>query len=105
MALATELSGKPPGELGFLGALQDATTVMLNALSPEDLKDYAQAAKEWSQKSPPPQIQSRCVVLYSPLAFLTQIQDGSIHVQADHPGLPEATVQDLWNSQSCTHSI
>ena len=48
MVCATELSGKPLGEPGFLGALQDATTVMLNALSPEDLEDYAQAAKEWS---------------------------------------------------------
>ena len=104
MVLATELSGRPPGKLGFLGALQDATTVMLNALSLEDLKNYAQAVKEWFQKSSPPQIQSGCVVLYSPLAFLTQIQDSSIHAQADHPGLPETTVQDLGNLQSCTNS-
>ena len=63
MVLATELSGKEPGQPGFLGALQDATTALLNGLSPEDLEEYAKAAKDWSNESPPPHIQSRSVDL------------------------------------------
>jgi hypothetical protein len=61
MVLATEMSGKEPGQPGFLGALQDATTSLLNNLSPEDLEEYAQEARDWTTKSPPPHIQSRCV--------------------------------------------
>ena len=67
MVNATEMSGKEPGQPGFLGALQDATTVLLNELSPEDLEEYAQAAKEWSTESPPPHVQSRCVGLHVPI--------------------------------------
>jgi hypothetical protein len=59
MVLATEMSGKEPGSPGFLGALQDATTVLLDDLSPEDLEEYAQAARDWSAVAPPPQIQAR----------------------------------------------
>jgi len=61
MVLATEISGKEAGQPGFLGALQDATTILLNDLEPEDLEEYAQMAVEWSAVSPPPKIQSRCV--------------------------------------------
>jgi hypothetical protein len=67
MVLATEMSGKQPGRPGFLGALQDATTALLDDLSPDDLEEYAQAAKDWSKESPPPHIQSRCVGLYVPI--------------------------------------
>lgn len=57
---ATELSGKQPGQPGFLGALQDATTYLLNDLSPEDLDEYVQAARDWSEESPPRNVQARC---------------------------------------------
>jgi hypothetical protein len=64
MELATETSGKQPGQPGFLGDLQDVTTTLLNDLPPKDLEEYAQAAKEWSKESPPPHVQSRSVNHY-----------------------------------------
>ncbi|KAN0131057.1 hypothetical protein V8E53_011193 [Lactarius tabidus] len=59
MVLATDVSGKEPGEPGFLGALQDATTSLLDDLTPEDRQEYADAAVEWTAETPPPHIQSR----------------------------------------------
>jgi hypothetical protein len=59
MVLATELSGKEPGQPGFLGALQDATTILLDDLSLEDRQEYTDAAVQWSTEAPPPHIQSR----------------------------------------------
>ncbi|KAN0138807.1 hypothetical protein V8E53_003195 [Lactarius tabidus] len=59
MVLATDLSGKEPGKPGFLGALQDATTVLLDELSAEDWEEYAEAAAKWSAQAQPPHIQSR----------------------------------------------
>ncbi|KAF8263643.1 hypothetical protein EI94DRAFT_1703852 [Lactarius quietus] len=59
LELARETSGMDPGAPGFLGALQDATTVLWNTLDADDQEDYAQAAKEWSQDAPPTHIQSR----------------------------------------------
>jgi hypothetical protein len=67
MVLATDLSGKEPGKPGFLGALQDATTVLLDELSAEDQEEYAEAAAEWLAQALPPHIQSRCVYSHSPL--------------------------------------
>jgi hypothetical protein len=61
MIMATDISNIEPGEPGFLGALQTATTILLNDLSPEDREEYAQAAVEWSTEALPPHIQSRCV--------------------------------------------
>ncbi|KAF8257633.1 hypothetical protein EI94DRAFT_1708787 [Lactarius quietus] len=79
LELARETSGMDPGAPGFLGALQDATTVLWNALDADDQEDYAQAAKEWSQDAPPP--------MFNP---------GWHHLaQADCPGLPKATVQNM----------
>ncbi|KAN0136534.1 hypothetical protein V8E53_005581 [Lactarius tabidus] len=54
MVLATDMSGKELGKPGFLGALQDATTVLLDGLSAEDCDKYAEAAAEWSAQAPPP---------------------------------------------------
>ncbi|KAF8268580.1 hypothetical protein EI94DRAFT_1800312 [Lactarius quietus] len=59
LELARETSGMDPGAPGFLGALQDATTVLWNALDADDQEDYAQAAKEWSQDASPAHVQSR----------------------------------------------
>ncbi|KAF8259055.1 hypothetical protein EI94DRAFT_1814044 [Lactarius quietus] len=59
LELARETSGMDPGAPGFLGALQDATTVLWNTLDADDQEDYAQAAKEWSQDAPPAHVQSR----------------------------------------------
>ncbi|KAF8261343.1 hypothetical protein EI94DRAFT_1705592 [Lactarius quietus] len=59
LELARETSGMDPGAPGFLGALQDATTVLWNTLDADDQEDYAQAAKEWSQDAPPTHVQSR----------------------------------------------
>jgi hypothetical protein len=59
MVLATELSGKELGQPGFLGALQDATTILLDDLSLEDHQEYTDAAVQWSTEAPPPHIQSR----------------------------------------------
>ncbi|KAF8261854.1 hypothetical protein EI94DRAFT_1809664 [Lactarius quietus] len=59
LELARETSGMDPGAPGFLGALQDATTVLWNTLDADDQEDSAQAAKEWSQDAPPAHVQSR----------------------------------------------
>ncbi|KAF8263449.1 hypothetical protein EI94DRAFT_1807172 [Lactarius quietus] len=59
LELARKTSGMDPGAPGFLGALQDATTVLWNTLDADDQEDYAQAAKEWSQDAPPAHVQSR----------------------------------------------
>ncbi|KAN0129861.1 hypothetical protein V8E53_012333 [Lactarius tabidus] len=57
--LAKETSGLIPGHPQFLGALQNATTALWNALAPDDRDDYCKAAKEWSDDMPPKHIQSR----------------------------------------------
>jgi hypothetical protein len=62
---AKEDSGIEPGNPGFLGALQVATTSLWNALSSADQDDYVQAAVEWSEKSPPRYIQSRYVGIHA----------------------------------------
>ncbi|KAH8978646.1 hypothetical protein EDB86DRAFT_3151891 [Lactarius hatsudake] len=54
-----ETSGIEPGDPAFLGALQDATTTLWTELSPEVQEDYVKAAKEWSEETPPKDIQSR----------------------------------------------
>jgi hypothetical protein len=59
LQLTEEVSGTEAGHPAFLGALQDATTTLWNELSHEDQKDYVQAAKEWSEETPPRYIQSR----------------------------------------------
>ncbi|KAH9169707.1 hypothetical protein EDB89DRAFT_1908352 [Lactarius sanguifluus] len=56
---AKEESGREPGHSAFLGALQDATTALWNEVSPEDQEEYVNAAKEWSEKTPPKHVQSR----------------------------------------------
>ncbi|KAH9172395.1 hypothetical protein EDB89DRAFT_1906250 [Lactarius sanguifluus] len=56
---AKEESGREPGHPAFLGALQDATTALWNEVSPEDQEEYVNAAKEWSEKTPPKHVQSR----------------------------------------------
>ncbi|KAI9428777.1 hypothetical protein H4582DRAFT_2066492 [Lactarius indigo] len=56
---AREDSGTEPGNPAFLGALQDATTALWNDVSPKDQREYVDAAKEWSEKTPPKHIQSR----------------------------------------------
>jgi hypothetical protein len=52
MVLVTDLSGKEPGKPGFLGALQDATTVLLDKLSAEDREEYAEAAARMVSAGP-----------------------------------------------------
>ena len=59
LALAIETSDLELGALAFLGALQDATTTLWKNTAKADQNDYVLAAKEWSEKSPPPHIQSR----------------------------------------------
>jgi len=59
LAHAIETFGFELGKPAFLGALQDATTILWKQLSLRDQADYARAAKEWSTDSPPPHIQSR----------------------------------------------
>ncbi|KAH9001968.1 hypothetical protein EDB86DRAFT_2827429 [Lactarius hatsudake] len=54
-----ETSRIEPGDPAFLGALQDATTTLWTELSPEVQEDYVKAAKEWSEETPPKDIQSR----------------------------------------------
>ena len=63
LKLAKEVSGSEPGHPGFLGALQDATTSLWDALSSEVQDDYVQAAKEWSADTPPRHIQSRYAII------------------------------------------
>ncbi|KAH9012464.1 hypothetical protein EDB84DRAFT_1569213 [Lactarius hengduanensis] len=56
---AKETSGIELGDPAFLGALQDATTTLWTELSPEVQEDYVKAAKEWSEETPPKDVQSR----------------------------------------------
>ncbi|KAF8265608.1 hypothetical protein EI94DRAFT_1702359 [Lactarius quietus] len=55
----TEVSGHEPGHPSYLGCLQDATTYLWNALSPNDKEEYVIAASEWSKTTPPKNVQSR----------------------------------------------
>jgi hypothetical protein len=64
MELAQEMSGKTPGTPEFLGPLQLATTQLWGELSVEDQEHYAEMAREWSEKAPPNNIQSRQVIAY-----------------------------------------
>ncbi|KAI9443892.1 hypothetical protein H4582DRAFT_2053660 [Lactarius indigo] len=59
LRLAKETSGTEPGSPAFIGALQDATTALWNELSIEDQEEYQDSAREWSEKTPPKNIQSR----------------------------------------------
>ena len=61
LALAIETSDLEPGTPAFLGALQDATITLWKNTAKADQDDYVHAAKEWSEKSPPPHIQSRYI--------------------------------------------
>ena len=65
MASAAATSGIQPGAPGFLGEFQKTTTVMLNALEPEERAIYAKAATDWTADAPPPKVQSRlaCYIL------------------------------------------
>ncbi|KAH9040940.1 hypothetical protein EDB85DRAFT_1886610 [Lactarius pseudohatsudake] len=56
---AKETFGIEPGDPAFLGALQDATTTLWTKLSPEVQEDYVKAAKEWSEETPPKDVQLR----------------------------------------------
>jgi hypothetical protein len=66
-AEAEEMSGAPPGSRAFLGSLQDATTKLWKRLSDQDQQIYVRLANKWSDESPPPHIQARCVM---PTLFL-----------------------------------
>ncbi|KAI9447519.1 hypothetical protein H4582DRAFT_2051264 [Lactarius indigo] len=59
LRLAKETSGTELGSPAFIGALQDATTALWNELSIEDQEEYQESAREWSEKTPPKNIQSR----------------------------------------------
>ncbi|KAH9017597.1 hypothetical protein EDB84DRAFT_1276507, partial [Lactarius hengduanensis] len=65
---AKETFGIKPGDPAFLGALQDATTTLWTELSPEVQEDYVKAAKEWSEETPPKDVQSR----YSSIRIMYQ---------------------------------
>ena len=82
------------GDPEFLGALQNATTVLSNGLCTEDKDDYTQAAIEWSAESPPPHIQSRYVMLHivSHTIHPAFISDGKLYAQVDNLGLPKPIV-------------
>ena len=59
MASVVRTSGIQPGAPGFLGELQKTTTIMLNALGPDELAIYTKAAKDWTADAPPRLVQSR----------------------------------------------
>ena len=65
MIAAEEMSGAPPGSQAFLGSLQDATTRLWKALSPNSQKRYENLAKMWSDQAPPPDVQARYVTYQS----------------------------------------
>ena len=58
---AEEMSGTQPGSQAFLGSLQDATTKLWMRLSDKQQQVFVRLAKKWSDESPPPHIQARCV--------------------------------------------
>jgi hypothetical protein len=59
MELTQQMSGGTPGSQAFLGALQDATTSLWKKLPSEEQERYADIAKEWSEDSPPKDIQAK----------------------------------------------
>jgi hypothetical protein len=59
MERTKDVSGLEAGHPKYLGALQDATTFLWKDLSTKDREEYVKAAKEWSTKTPPKDIQSR----------------------------------------------
>ncbi|KAI0257962.1 hypothetical protein BC834DRAFT_916096 [Gloeopeniophorella convolvens] len=59
MVLAEELSGEPRGSRAFLASLQDATTRLLNECTDDELEELQTRAEEWSEVSPPPEVQHR----------------------------------------------
>ena len=61
MGSAARTSGIQPGAPGFLGEFQKTTTVMLNALGPDELAIYTKAVKDWTADAPPRLVQSRLV--------------------------------------------
>jgi hypothetical protein len=56
---AKDATGIEPGDPEFLGALQNALTLLWDGQPPKDREEYFQAAKEWSENHPPKHIQSR----------------------------------------------
>ncbi|KAF8263366.1 hypothetical protein EI94DRAFT_1704048 [Lactarius quietus] len=89
LELAWETSGMDPGAPGFLGALQDATTMLWNTLDTDDQQDYAQAARSGHRMLHPP--------MFNP---------GWHHpCTRDRPGLPEATVQNMWYTYPCAYHL
>ena len=67
---AKEESQLMPGHPQFLGALQNATTTLWDAEPPQSKDDYIKAAKDWSNGTPPKDVQSRYVAR-SPLTYFT----------------------------------
>ncbi|KAH9062594.1 hypothetical protein EDB83DRAFT_2315452 [Lactarius deliciosus] len=105
--LAKKLSGGLPGSQAFLGALQDATTLLWKKLPIEEQEQYAEIAKEWSEDRPPRDIQAkmaqatirgRIVRDFQTQLFKTCGMRSIVLVAyADKDGKPRAAMDD-WNS-------
>ncbi|KAI9431026.1 hypothetical protein H4582DRAFT_2085700 [Lactarius indigo] len=80
LRLAKETSGTEPGSPAFLGALQDATTALWNELSIEDQEEYQESAREWSEKTPPKNIQSRTCGIRSIVLTTYEGEDNDLKI-------------------------
>lgn len=99
---ATEVSGISAGRPGYLGALQTEITSQWKKLSLDAREEFQALADEWSSGIAPEAVKRRQVMQSSmrSLHLSSHIQDGILHAEAHHPGLPDSTIQDLWSPQS-----
>jgi hypothetical protein len=58
-ALCREASGHPPGSSEYLGYYQTVLAKFVKKLSKEDREKYQAMAKEWTERSPPAELQRK----------------------------------------------
>lgn len=51
--------GAPPGSKAFLSMYQRGLRCIVDGLSPMEKKEYQEMAKEWSEESPPTDVQRK----------------------------------------------
>jgi hypothetical protein len=58
-ALCREASGHPPGSSEYLGHYQTVLAKFVKGLPKKELEKYQAMAKEWTERSPPPELQRK----------------------------------------------
>jgi hypothetical protein len=60
-AICQEKSGKPPGSKPFFAVYQKVLTEFITKLSQEEQDKYEKMAHEWTNRSPPEEVQRKWV--------------------------------------------